>query len=152
MGWLKHVASPHKTRVCGFISLPSSEQLLNNSFGKKKKNVHAFKMHTSEQCCAASVNPGSCHPVLLPMWNKLVIESRPCRQSSNQLQKWWLWLKNHIEDEELIWAHRLVKEEQWNRSSETISLCHKCYICIGHRFCRSLLVNVCVRHQFCGSL
>lgn len=40
VGWLKHVASPHKTRVCDFIFLPSLEQLLNNSLGKKKKCMH----------------------------------------------------------------------------------------------------------------
>lgn len=76
VGWLKHVASPHKTRVCDFIFLPSSEQLLNNSLGEKKK-VHAFHIDTWEQCCAALVSPGSCRPALLPVWNKLVIESRP---------------------------------------------------------------------------
>lgn len=75
VGWLKHVASPHKTRVCDFIFLPSSEQLLNNSLGGKK--MHAFHIDTWEQCSAALVSPGSRHPVLLPVWNKLVIESRP---------------------------------------------------------------------------
>lgn len=152
MGWLKHVASPHKTRVCGFISLPSSEQLLNNSFGKKKKMCTRLKCTLQNNAVQLQWTLEAvilcCSPCETSWW----LSPGPCRQSSNQLQKWWLWLKNHIEDEELIWAHRLVKEEQWNRSSETISLCHKCYICIGHRFCRSLLVNVCVRHQFCGSL
>lgn len=52
VGWLKHVASPHKTRVCDFIFLPSLEQLLNNSLGKKKKSARVSYRHLRTMLCS----------------------------------------------------------------------------------------------------
>lgn len=50
VGWLKHVTSPHKTRVCDFIFLPSSEQLLNNSLGGKKNARVSYRHLRTMQC------------------------------------------------------------------------------------------------------
>lgn len=87
MGWLKHVASPHKTRVCGFISLPSSKQLLNILAKNKKKKCMCLK-HTHQNNAlqlwwTLEAVTLCCSPCETNLW----LSPDPCRWSSNQLQK-----------------------------------------------------------------
>lgn len=131
VGWLKYVASPHKTRVCDFISLPSSEQLLNNSLGKKK-SAHVSYRHLRTMLCSFG-EPWKPSPCAAPR----------VKQHGDWVQALVVSLKTSSRNGGSGWKNGLEMKNcselsgGWKRS-ETLCLRHKRCVCTGHRFCGGL--------------